>query len=156
MGTIINVLLGILLVVATAMCGVAIWALVEGVKTARSMRTLSEDLDVRVVPLLEKADVTIDALNVELLRIDALVTSAEEITDRVQSTSRTVQDVANAPAEIVTDIADRVRRAWKHRQAEHASGGADSRPAPDVEQDLGDVAEDADSTALLEEASEKE
>jgi len=152
----ITVLLGILLVVATAMCGVAIWALTEGVKTARSMRILADNLDEHAMPLIEKADVTVDALNIELLRIDQIVTSAEEITDRVQSTSRTVQEVANAPAEIVTDIADRVRRAWKRRQAEHASGGADNRPAPDVEQDLGDVAEDADNTERLEEASEKE
>jgi hypothetical protein len=48
----------------------------------------------------------------------------EEITGRVESTSRTVQEVANAPAEIVNDIADRVRRAWKRRQAESAEKAA--------------------------------
>lgn len=140
----VNVLLGILLVVAIATCGVAIWALLEGVKTARSMRVLSDDLDARAIPLLEKADVAVDALNVELLRIDQIVTRAEEITERVQSTSRTVQDVANAPAEIVTDIADRVRRAWKRHQAESASSEAEPRPAPDVEQDPGDLAGDTE------------
>jgi hypothetical protein len=141
----VTVLLGILLVVATATCGVAIWALREGVRTARSVRILSDNLDAKVMPLLDKADVTVDALNAELLRLDTIVTRVEEITDRVDSTSRTVQDVANAPGEIVTDIADRVRRAWKRRQAENASAGDEAEPASDVQEDSGDSAEDPQS-----------
>jgi hypothetical protein len=133
-----TVLLSALIVVAGAMCGVAIWALTEAVKTARSVRVLSDDLDARVVPLLEKVDVSVDAFNAELLRVDAIVTRFEEISDRVESTSRTVQDVANAPVEIVTDIADRVRRAWKTRKStQHAGdstqtveGEADDVPEP--------------------------
>jgi hypothetical protein len=112
----VTVLLSVLIVVAVALCGVAIWALLEGVKTAKSIRTLSDNLDARIVPFIEKADVTVDALNIELLRVDAIVTRFEEISDAVESTSRTVQGVANAPVEIVTDIADRVRRAWKTRK----------------------------------------
>lgn len=111
-----TVLLSVLLVVASVLCGVAIWAVTEFVKTARSLRTLSDDLDVRLVPLLEKADVTVDATNAELLRIDAIVTRMEEVTDRVSNTSRTVQEVANAPVEIVTEFADRVRHAWRTRR----------------------------------------
>ena len=131
----VNILLGVLLVVATALCGFGIWALVESVKTARSVRRLSDHLDERVVPLLDKADVTVDALNAELLRVDVIVTRIEEVTDRVESTSRTVQDVANAPGEIVTDIADRVRRAWKRRQAEGSAAHAKADDAPDVTED---------------------
>ena len=121
-----TILLSVLLVVACALCAVAIWALTEVVKAARSTRTLADDVDARLMPLLEKADVTVDALNMELLRMDTIVTRVEEITDRVESTSRTVQGVANAPAEIVTDIADRVRRAWKRRQAESAAAATEA------------------------------
>lgn len=117
-----TVLLSVLIVVASALCGVAIWALTEAVKTARSVRTLSDDLDARVVPLIDKVDISVDALNAELLRIDAIVTRFEEIGDRVDSTSRTVQEVANAPVEIVTDIAERVRRAWRTRKSAHPEG----------------------------------
>jgi hypothetical protein len=123
-----EVLLGVLLVLASGLAGVGIWGVFEGVKTARSARVLADDLDARLVPLLDKADITVDALNAELLRLDAVITRVEEITDRVDSTSRTVQGVANAPAEIVTDIADRVRRAWKRRGAENAA-----EPAPPVD-----------------------
>jgi hypothetical protein len=117
-----TVLLSVLIVVATVACGVAIWALAEAVKTLRSVRTLSDDLDVRVVPLLDKVDVSVDAINAELLRIDVIVTRFEEISDRVDATSRTVHDVANAPVEIVTDIADRVRHAWRSRKSAHPEG----------------------------------
>ncbi len=130
----VSVLLSVLIVVAAALCAVAVWALTEGVKTARSVRALTDDLDAKVVPLLDKADVAVDAFNAELLRVDAIVTRFEEISDRVETTSRTVQDVANAPVEIVTDIADRVRRAWrgrKHGQPEGygpTEGDHDSEP----------------------------
>lgn len=126
----VNILLGVLLVIASVLCAVGIWALIEGVKTARSVRRLSEDLDVRAVPLLDKADVTVDAVNAELLRIDTIVTRVEEITDRVESTSRTVQGVAAAPGEIVTDIADRVRRAWKRHQTESTAARAQTADGP--------------------------
>jgi uncharacterized protein YoxC len=109
-------LLAVLLVFASALCGVAIWALTEFVKTSRSAKQLADDLDTRLVPLLDKADVTVDAMNAELLRIDQIVTRVEEVTDRVSDTSRAVQEVANAPAEMVNDLADRVRRAWKTRK----------------------------------------
>jgi uncharacterized protein Yka (UPF0111/DUF47 family) len=124
-------LLALLLVLASALCGVAIWALVESVKTARSARRLADDLDSRLVPLLDKADITVDAMNAELLRIDQIVTRVEEVTDRVSDTSRVVQEVANAPAEMVNELADRVRRAWKTRKQPHQQPADDT--VPDIE-----------------------
>ena len=117
--SITTTLLAVLLVVASAACGVAIWALIESVKTTRSIKVLADDLDARLVPLLDKADVTVDAMNAELLRIDQIVSRVEEVTDRVSDTSRAVQEVANAPAEIVNELAVRVRRAWKTRKQTH-------------------------------------
>lgn len=128
-----SILLGVLLALACGLCAVGIWALIEAARASRSARVLADDMDARMVPLLDKADVTVDALNAELLRIDSIVTTVEEITDRVDNTSRTVQDVANAPAEIVTDIADRVRRAWKNRQAQAAANSAERAAAESTE-----------------------
>lgn len=116
-----GILLTVLLVAASVLCLVGMWAVFEAGRASRSLRALADRLDSRLTPLLEKADVTIDALNAELLRVDAIVSRIEGITDRIESTSRTVQGVASAPAEIVTDIADRVRRAWKRHQAESAA-----------------------------------
>jgi uncharacterized protein YoxC len=127
-------LLAVLLVLASVLCGVAIWALTESVKTARSAKQLADDLDSQLMPLIEKADVAVDAMNVELLRIDQIVTRVEEVTDRVSDTSRVVQEVANAPAEIVNDLADRVRRAWKTRKQPQPQPQAEAdSPIPDTE-----------------------
>ena len=65
-----TVLLIVLLGAATALCVTAVWGIFEMVKTARSVRVLADDLDARLVPLIEKADVAFDVVNVELLRID--------------------------------------------------------------------------------------
>ena len=108
-----TVLLVVLLAAASVLCAVAVWGVFELVKTARSVRLLTDDLRARVIPLLEKADVALDVVNVGLLRMDEIVTRVEDVTDRVSSTSRTVQEVANAPVEIVSNIADRVREAWR-------------------------------------------
>ncbi|NTW29065.1 MAG: hypothetical protein HGA39_06860 [Coriobacteriia bacterium] len=113
----VNILLGILLVVATVLCCFAIWALTQVVSTARSVKTLADDMDVRLVPLLDKADVTVDALNAELLRVDGIVGQFEQIGDRVSGASRAVQEVTSAPGEIVGEIADRVRHAWRSRKS---------------------------------------
>lgn len=122
-----SVLLIVLLVAASVACGFVIWAVTELVATLRSTRKLADDLDASLMPLLEKTDVTVDAINIELLRIDEIVTRVEEVTNRVSATSRTVQDVANAPAEIVSEIAGRVRNAFKSRKhaPQHSEQGED-------------------------------
>ncbi len=117
----------------------------EAVKTARSVRVLSDDLDARIVPLIDKLDVSVDAFNAELLRVDAIVTRFEEISDRVESTSKTVQDVANAPVEIVTDIADRVRRAWRTRKTAHPEGYGPAADQADEAAPEPEVADEIDS-----------
>ena len=151
----VSVLLGVLIVAAIVVCGVGIWALLEGVKMARSVRSLSDDLDARIVPLLDKADVTVDALNAELLRVDVIVTRFEEISDRVESTSRTVQEVANAPVEMVTDFADRVRRAWKTRHHATPEGYGPQADSGDETYETADPAE-PDATPVQDATSASE
>jgi len=145
------VLLIVLLVAASAACGFVIWAVIELVATLRSTRKLADDLDASLMPLLEKTDVTVDSINIELLRIDEIVTRVEEVTDRVSATSRTVQEVANAPAEIVNEIAVRVRSAFKSRKhaSHHPSAGSDSaegtEPAHTVEPEPAEVGSEPES-----------
>lgn len=109
------VLLLVLLIAACAACGALIWLSVEGVQTARSVRRLSDDMDVRLVPLLDKADVTVDALNAELLRVDGIVTQVEDATGRASDAAGTVRDVVNAPVELVSEIGVRLGRLFTRR-----------------------------------------
>jgi hypothetical protein len=105
-----------LLIAATAACAALIWATRELVLTARSLRALTDDTRERLVPLLEKADVTVDATNAELLRIDGAITRFEEASVRVSAATGTLSEIVQAPEKIVSGVADRMRRAWKDRR----------------------------------------
>lgn len=89
------------------------FAIVEFIKTMRSARRLADDLDERVVPLLDKVDVTVDAVNAELLRIDGIVSKFEDVSDKVSSTTNAVSDVVNAPMDAVGHVSTRLRDVWK-------------------------------------------
>lgn len=133
-----TVLVMVALVAAVVLCGAGTWAAIELARTSRDLRASVRLTSQRLVPLLDKADVTVDAVNAELLRIDAIITQFEEAGARVSHASGTLSDIVNAPAEIVSDVAGRVRRAWKDRKQSTAAhevvvnpteGAAE--PAPD-------------------------
>lgn len=105
----------VLIVLAALACAAAVWASIEAVRTLRSVRVLSQDLQAKLIPLIEKADVTVDAANAELLRIDSAITRLEDASVRVGAVSGTLSEIVSAPAGLVSGVADRVRRAWKDR-----------------------------------------
>ncbi len=120
MSTAIPLLSIVALLVAIAVGGVAIWAGIEVAKAARSSRRLADDLDARVMPLADKLDVSVDAFNAELLRVDLIVNQLESAVDRFSDTAETVRDVVDAPIHLVNEVADRVRRGLRRRQGSHA------------------------------------
>lgn len=73
----------------------AVWVLVRS--TNRLMDTVDE-VRVRLVPLIEKADVTLDAVNAELLRIDGIVSQAEEVGDAVSTATGFIRSPVNSAA----------------------------------------------------------
>lgn len=113
--TAIPLLVVIALVAAVALCGVGIWAAIELAKAARSSRKLADDLDERVVPLTDKLDVSVDAFNAELLRVDMIVDQLEGAVDRFTGTADTVREVVDAPIHLVTEVAERVRKGFRRR-----------------------------------------
>lgn len=132
----VSVLLVLLIVAAIIACAFAIWAARELARAARSVRTLSDDTRVRLMPLLEKTDVAIDALSAELLRIDLILSTFENAADRVSQTTTALHDIANAPERIAGGIAEKVR-SWRERRhiggEASSQGEASSIAAPEVE-----------------------
>lgn len=120
----VEVMLVVLVAVAGVACGFAVWAFIEMAKAMRSMSVLAEQTRERLNPVLEKADVTVDAVNAELLRIDGIITQFEDAGSRVSSASGAISDLVHAPSEIVTGVASRVKRAWRSRH--HEQDGADA------------------------------
>ena len=115
MSTAIPLLVIIALVAAVALCGVGIWAAIEMAKAARAARRLAEDVDSRVVPLADKLDVSVDAFNAELLRVDIIVDQLEGAVDRLAGTADTVREVVDAPIHLVSEVAERVRHGLRRR-----------------------------------------
>lgn len=111
-----SILQVVALIAATALSGVAIFGIIEAVATLRSVRKLSDDMQSRLVPLIEKANVTVDAFNAELLRIDGIVTQIEEVSDRVSSTTNAVQDAVHGPMEAVSNMGARLRSVLKRNR----------------------------------------
>lgn len=129
----ISVLLAVLIVAATVLCAVATVAVRHLGTSARSIKRLADDTHSRLTPLLDKADVTVDALNAELLRVDMLVTRFEDAADRVSQTATTLHEIANAPERIAGGIAEKVR-SWRGRKAP-ARDEAPTQPEPPENED---------------------
>ncbi len=134
MSTAIPPLVIFALVAAIALCGVGIWAAIELARTARSSRKLADDLDERVPPLADKLDVTVDAFNAELLRVDIIVDQLEGAVDRFTGTAETVREVVDAPIHLVSEVAERFRHGFRRR------GGRRARhPQPPSDQPQAEV-----------------
>lgn len=130
----VGALVVVALVAAIILCGFGVWAVIELARTARSLRRSADETTARLLPLLEKSDVTVDAINAELLRIDSVITQFEQAGAKVSHASGTISEIVTTPAEIVSDVAGRVRRAWKDRKraAEYAKASGDVSAAEPV------------------------
>ena len=84
---------------------------------AEAERTVSE-LRGSVVPILDKVDVSVDALNAQLLRLDGILSSFETATQKVTHTSEAVSGIVSTPVDLVSGFTDKLRRGWKTRRAE--------------------------------------
>jgi predicted PurR-regulated permease PerM len=97
-------------VVLIVLCLTGVWALAMVALAARSATRLVEDLDAKLPPLIDKASTTLDEVNIEMARVDGLVTQLEEVSDRVTSTTRAASEIVGAPAAAVAGLGDRARR----------------------------------------------
>ena len=131
-----------LLIAAIALCAVGIWAALRLAAAADSVKKLADDVEARAPELLEKADVTVDALNVELLRMDLIITQVEEVTELVSSASNAVHTIVNAPYEVVTGLGERLRRSLhaprkqrEHHESRKPLGSGESEDRPPMQQE---------------------
>jgi ABC-type transporter Mla subunit MlaD len=103
--------LGIALTIITIVLVLAgIYAVRVLVLAVRNLLAAVEEVRARLVPLLDKADVTVDAVNAELLRLDAIVTQAEEVGDVVSTASGLIRSPVNRAAEGIAQLARSFRK----------------------------------------------
>ncbi len=100
------VLQTVLLVLGILLAGAGIFVAVRLAVTLSETRVALAEVRERLVPLLDKADVTLDALNAELLRVDGIVTDIEEVSGAVS----TATDVIRTPVEALAGLGGRIAR----------------------------------------------
>lgn len=122
-----------LVIVATAACGVSIFLMLRAAAAISELRRFAARLDERLMPLLDKADVSLDAFNAELLRVDEIVTQVEDATDRVTSTARVAQDAVGAPMRVLAGAGNGLARLFsgvgrrRGRDRAEAATGSEGR-----------------------------
>lgn len=93
------------LVLVLAVVGIV--AAVGLIRTVREARELIAQTRERLVPLLDKADVTVDAVNAEILRVDGIVSQVEEVSGTVSSTTRAATDLIRSPVDKAAEMGAR-------------------------------------------------
>lgn len=98
--------LGIALIIIGILVGLAaLYAIRVLVLATGTILADLEEVRGKLVPLLEKADVTVDAVNAEILRIDAIVSQAEEVGDAVSTASDFIRSPVSSAAQGIARIA---------------------------------------------------
>ncbi|MHB1324280.1 MAG: hypothetical protein ACYC6J_06490 [Coriobacteriia bacterium] len=95
--------------VAIVLALAALHAVRVFVTAARNLAAAVEEMRAALVPLIAKTDVTVDAINAELLRIDAIVSQAEEVGEAVSSASDFIRSPVNTAAQKLAQLARAIR-----------------------------------------------
>lgn len=110
---VLEIVLASLLVVLAA---VGIYAVFMLVRTLGETRAFMTETRERLTPLLEKADVTLDAVNAELLRLDGIVTQVEEVSGTVSSTTRVASEFIRSPVNKFAEVGSKLIGAFRTRR----------------------------------------
>lgn len=129
---VINMILPIVYIVV----GVAlIWFVVELILTIRRARGMADEVQKQieptldnvqqltedVKPLVERVSLTVDAANLEIMRVDEILQDVNQITGTVTRAVDTVDNVANAPMDLVNSLTRKVRNKLGGKQASDIS-----------------------------------
>ncbi len=75
-----------------------IYALIRLGGTLGSAEKLLTDVDTEIVPLLKQATETLDGVNTELDKVDVVMSSVVDVTEKVDQTTRVVESAITVPA----------------------------------------------------------
>lgn len=149
--TIINQILPFLY---AAVAVVIIWLIIELVLTIRKTRKVVDEVqktvnvavqDVdeiknelmpaikKVDPLMDRVSLSVDAVNLELLRVDEIMTDVKTMSSAAAGATKSINTVASAPVDFVSGVADKVRRHFGPKAASKESMRIGAAKA-DVEQ----------------------
>lgn len=106
---------------------------VELEPVVQSVQRMAESLEPaveRVDPLVERVSLTVDAANLEIMRIDGILEDVSEIAGSASSAVSAVEAVTSAPLATVNAMSDRVRGAFRKSRASEESIGLGKAKGP--------------------------
>lgn len=110
----------------------------------------------KVNPIVDKAELMVDTVNLEMLRVDAILEDVEQVTDVAGKAATTVDTITSAPADAVTSIVDRVRGTLGSKRNNKKKQERLVYPigAPESEKDAGARSDESDlDDAVMKEAA---
>ena len=139
----IGAILGIVLPIVYIIVGVAlVWFVIELALTARRTRTTVdtvheqieptlehvneitksiEPVVAKVDPLMDRVALTVDAANLEIMRVDKILEDVSQMTGTVTKTLDTVDSVTSLPLDAVNSLTSKMRSIFKKPQASEES-----------------------------------
>lgn len=119
-----------------------IWLLVELIRMIRSMGAIAQDTQRQIEPIIEKTDsmlgdlepvvkkvepmvdrlaLTVDAANLEIMRVDQILEDVSVVTHSLNSTASAMEELASAPVAVANGITNKVSSLFGGKQASDKS-----------------------------------
>lgn len=126
--------------------------------TVKEVQTMVSDLQPtvrKIDPLMDRATLTLDSVNLEILRVDEILEDVSQVTGSVTSTMDTVNNVTSAPMDMLNTMTKKVRDKFRPKFASDESmyaslnSGQGEKPSNPIV-DFADAAVDAAGEAYRE------
>lgn len=91
---VLNIVIAIAIAVLTVFICIVAFQLS---RTLGSLNHLIKDIDEEVTPMIAKLQVTVDEVNSELERVDEIVESAQNLSRKVDTTTKVAQEIIASP-----------------------------------------------------------
>lgn len=142
--------MAVLVVLGAIALIVLIVVLVRVAGTMKSVQNMAAEAEkevnpalAKVNPMVDKAELMLDTVNLEMLRVDAILEDVEQITDVAGKAATTVDTVTSAPAEAVTSLMDRIRGSLGSKRSNREKKENLVFPVSSSSQSKGDDSSDA-------------
>ena len=75
------------------------------------------ELRTSLVPILEKADTSVEQFNNQMYRLDGILENFEHTSSKVAHTAEAASSAMQTPVDFVTGVTDKLMRGWRERRA---------------------------------------
>ena len=137
-----GILIPILIVAGIVVLAALAWLLVELVKTVKVARTAVDNMTTKLEPTIEnvaelteslkptiaktdpmmdRLQLTVDSLNLEMMRLDQILENVSDITSSASSATDAVDNLTHAPLKVVNSVTDKVKGRISGKNASNES-----------------------------------